>query len=337
MTVQTRDVALPVAVRRLRARQAAATIPVVAALLAFPLVAPTYAQSVVIEVMVFAIFAMSLDLLLGYTGLASFGHAAFYGLGAYAAGLAARHLSDHLLVGLLIGLLVAGLGALLIGALAIRSLGVYFLMLTLAFSQMIYAAAFKWMDVTGGSNGLAGIPRPRLDLPGLPGPDFGSAAQFYYLALAAFLGSYLVLRRVVRSPFGRTLVGIRENEVRMRAIGYDVWRYKLAAFVLAGLFAGLAGVLHAYYNGFVSPSDVYWTTSGLVMIMVIIGGAGTLIGPVLGAALVLVLQDVVSTATERWPLIMGLIFMFFVVAARGGIVGLYETLARGLRGGGWKS
>lgn len=290
------------------------------ALAAFPLVVrDTYLQNVLTEVLIAAIFALSLDLLLGYTGLPSLGHAAFYGGGAYAAGLTAIHLSNHLLVSLPAGALFAALLAVPIGLLAVRSLGVYFLMLTLAFAQMVHAVAFKWTAVTGGSNGLAGIPRPTLGLGGL---DLAGPVPFYYLTFVVFAATFLLLRRLVRSPLGRAWVGVRENETRMRAIGYDVQRYKLAAFVLAGLLAGLAGSLAAAFNGFVSPNDVYWTTSGLVMIMVIIGGAGTLVGPVVGAAVVLVLQSVISSATERWPLIMGAIFIVVVLAARRGLVGL---------------
>jgi branched-chain amino acid transport system permease protein len=293
-------------------------------LVAYPRLAATYQINVLSEVLIWGIFAMSLDLLIGYTGLVSFGHAAFFGMGAYAAGIAAIRLGPSLAVGLPVGMLAGGLLALVIGVLVIRSVGTYFLMLTLAFSQVVFAVAFKWTDVTGGSNGLAGVPRPTI---------FGGASElsspssFYYLVLAMFVLSYLLLHRLTESPLGRSLVGIRENETRMRAIGYPTQRFKLAAFVIAGLFAGLAGALFSFYNGFVSPTDVHWTTSGLAMVMVIIGGAGTLIGPVLGAALILVLQNVVSSSFERWTMIMGLLFIAFVLFARRGMVGLLEAAA----------
>jgi branched-chain amino acid transport system permease protein len=291
-------------------------------LLVFPFVSPSiYFQNVLTEVLIFGIFAMSLDLLIGYTGLTSFGHAAFFGIAAYTAGIVATSYTNNIVVTLLAGVASAGLLALPVGALAIRSLGIYFLMLTLAFSQMVFAAAYKWTWLTGGPNGLAGIPRPTL---GVGQVEFASVTSFYYLVLAFFVASYLLLRRIVASPLGTGFVGIRENESRMRAIGYNTWLVKLAAFVIAGLFGGLAGVLFSYFNGFVSPSDVYWTTSGLVMVMVIIGGAGTLVGPVLGAALVLILQNIVSSQTDRWPLIMGATFIFFVLVARRGIAGIYQ-------------
>jgi branched-chain amino acid transport system permease protein len=292
-----------------------------AALFILPLLGlPPYLITVLTEVFIYAVFAMSLDLLLGYTGLPSLGHAAFWGLGAYGAAIAAGRVVPSFVLALSVGLVAAGLGALLIGAVSIRTSGVYFLMLTLALSQIVYAAAFKWTFLTGGSNGL---PAPHL---GVPGADLlGRGAPLYYTTLVVFGGSLLVLRRLVGSPLGRTLVGIRENEARMRALGYATVRYKLAAFVVAGLFAGLAGVLYVAYSGYVSPSDVYWTSSGLVLIMVIVGGAGTLLGPAVGAALVLLLQNLVSslpTVGERWQLMMGLVFVAFVLVGRGGIAGL---------------
>jgi branched-chain amino acid transport system permease protein len=292
-----------------------------AVLLLVPLFGPPYLVSVLSEIFVYAIFAMSLDLLIGYTGLISLGHAAFFGMGAYAAGVAAGAVDPSLPVTLLAALLAAGLLALALGALAIRASGSYFLMLTLAFSQVVFAVAFKWTPVTGGSNGLTGFPRPTL-----AGLDLSSPANLYYLNLAAVALSFVLLRRLVGSPLGSSFAGIRENEARMRAIGYATWRYKLGAFTIAGLFAGLAGALISYYNRAVFPSDLHWTTSGLAMVMVIIGGSGTLYGPVLGAALVLVLQNVVSSLSERWTLIMGLIFIAFVLFARQGIAGLLQRL-----------
>lgn len=287
---------------------------------------PRYLVTVLTEVFIFAIFAMSLDLLLGFTGLASLGHAAFWGLGAYAAGIAAIRFSPSAFLTIPVGILAASLGALLIGWLSVRTSGVYFLMLTLAFSQMVFAAASRWTWLTGGTNGLAGVPRPELPLVNL-----GDERTFYWAALAAALASLWLLWRIVRSPLGRTFVGIRENESRMRSLGYDTFRYKLASFVIAGAFAGFAGALYAGYARYVSPGDVYWTQSGLVMIMVIIGGVGTLVGPVLGAAFELLLRNWVSSLPdigERWMLIMGLVFVGFVLFARRGIVGIFEDVVR---------
>lgn len=298
-------------------------ILIVALLIALPFASSSFIVTTVTEILIFGIFAMSLDLLIGYTGLVSFGHAAFFGIGAYAAGYLAQTISPNLLINLPLALLVTAVAALVIGFFSIRVSGVYFLMLTLAFSQMVFAIAFRWTDVTGGSNGLSSIPRPQIGLFSLQ-LLFGDETARYFLVLAFFLLSYAALRAVVRSQFGHVLIGIRENETRLRAIGYDTMRFKLTAFVIAGIFAGVAGALYSGFNRFVSPNEVYWTASGQVLIMVIIGGAGTLVGPALGAALILALQNLVSSSTERWTTIMGLVFILFVFAARFGIIGLIK-------------
>lgn len=290
-------------------------------LLIYPMFGSNYGQNILAEVMIFAIFAMSLDLLLGYTGLPSLGHATFFGLGSYTASIIAMQYSPNILVTLILGILVASVAAVLIGALSIRASGVYFLMLTMAFSQMFYAIAYRWGWLTGGSDGLFGVPRPEfLNI------NFYNTTNFYYLVAILFIFSYFALKQIVKSPFGQVLVGIRENEHRMRAVGYNVRTFKLASFVLAGAFGGLAGVLNSYFIGYTSPYDFYWAASGYIMIMVIIGGAGTLIGPIMGAGLFLIMQNVVSSYTERWPTIMGIVFIFFVMAARRGIYGILESI-----------
>ncbi len=290
-----------------------------------PFVSESFIVKTLTEVLIFGIFAMSLDLLIGYTGLVSFGHAAFFGIGAYAAGYFAQKISPNIFVSMPLALVIVVAAALVIGFFSIRVSGVYFLMLTLAFSQMVYAIADRWTDVTGGSNGLAGIPRPRIEISSLQ-IGFEDTSARYFLVLAFFLISYFALRGIVHSQFGHVLVGIRQNEPRLNAIGYNTTRYKLLAFIIAGLFAGVSGVLYAGFNRFVSTGELYWTASGQVLIMVIIGGSGTLIGPVLGAGLILILQNVISSSTERWPTIMGLIFIFFVFAARNGLMGIVERI-----------
>lgn len=291
-------------------------------LVVFPWLPFSYAQAVLTDVLIFGLFAMSLDLLLGYTGLVSFGHAAFFGVGAYVAGLVGIHVGPELYLTFPAAIAAAAVTALVIGFFSIRTSGVYFLMLTLAFSQMVYAAIFK-APLTGGSNGLAGIPRPTLGF----GPSLGDSTVFYYLVLIVFGLSYWLLTRLVGAPFGRSLRGIKENDSRMRAVGYSVQRYKLAAFVIAGAFAGAAGALRAYFNFFIAPDTLYWTTSGTALVMVIIGGAGTLLGPVLGAGLVLVLQNLISSYTERWPLLLGAIFILFVLRAPNGLMGILDRVA----------
>jgi branched-chain amino acid transport system permease protein len=212
--------------------------------------------------------------------------------------------------------LAAGAAAPVIGFFSIRVSGVYFIMLTLAFSQMFYAYAFQvsWL---GAEDGMVGIPRPAI-----PGADLTNIRSFHVYLLTLFVLVALLLWRVVRSPFGHVLRGIHENEARMEALGYAVDRYKLAAFVIAGVIAGLAGSLYAQFNGSITPDAFFWTTSGEALLMVIIGGTGTLGGPVLGAAAFILLQSLVSTYTERWMLILGGTFILFVLFAPGGIVGI---------------
>lgn len=290
-------------------------------LVLYPYFATSYLISLATEVMIFAIFAMSLDLLLGYTGLTSFGHAAFFGLGGYLLGFMTRSWTNNMLVTLPLVLLGTALLALVFGFFALRTSGLSFLMFTLATAQMLFGIAIKWTPVTGGSDGLSGVPRPVIGF-GEIAYRFGTGPQYYFFALFFFLAAYLLLRRLVRSPFGQSLVGIKSNESRMRALGYNTWRYKMAVYVIAGMFAGLAGFLFAHFNRHVSPEMLYWTVSGQVLIMVIIGGAGTLAGPILGAALVRLLPSYVSSYTERWETVMGLVFILFVLFAPKGIISL---------------
>lgn len=288
-------------------------------LMLLPLAQVRYLTTTFTEILIFALFAMSLGLLVGCVGLVSLGHAAFFGTAAYAAGLLSTRASPALILTLPAGVAAGTLAALVIGVFALRATGVYFLMLTLAFAQMAHAVAHQWTWLTGGTNGLSGIPRPAL-----PGIDVSGPVPFYYLVLLVVTAATLVLRRITASPFGAALAGIRENEPRMRAMGFDTFRLQLAAFVLAGAVAALSGVLYAYYNGFVSPDDLYWTRSGEVLVMVLLGGAGTLAGPAVGAAVVLTLQNVASSVTARWTLIMGAAFITVVLAAPKGLAGLWE-------------
>jgi branched-chain amino acid transport system permease protein len=289
------------------------------ALTLLPLVHVRYLTTTLTEVLIFALFAMSLGVLVGYAGLVSLGHAAFFGTAAYAVGLVSTRVSPALLLTLPAGVAVGTVAALLIGVFALRATGVYFLMLTLAFAQMAFAVAHQWSWLTGGTNGLSGIPRPTI-----PGIDLGGAVPFYYLVLLVVAGAAAVLRRILGSPFGAALIGIRENEARMRAMGFDTFRLKLAAFVLAGAAAALSGTLYAYYNGFVSPDELYWTRSGEVLVMVLLGGAGTLAGPAVGAGVVLILQDLASSLTARWTMILGAAFILVVLLAPDGLAGLLQ-------------
>jgi branched-chain amino acid transport system permease protein len=300
-----------------------ALLPVLGVLLSVPVWAPRFWVNIASQALIFAVFAMSLDLLLGYGGMPSFGHAAFYGAAAYVVAMVAVRGNLNFLVLLGVGLLTGAAVAVPMGVLALRATGIYFLMLTLALSQMLWGLALQWVPVTGGSDGLSGIQRPVV-----PGLDqfhisFWRPHAFYFLALAVALLVYALLAVVVASPFGRTLEGIRENEHRMRALGCPTGRYRLAAFVLAGGLAGVAGVLAALYNGNAGPGMLHWGLSGLVLIAVIAGGARSLFGPALGAILIVVMQ----TAFPSLSILIGVACIAVVLFLPGGIASLARRAA----------
>ncbi len=297
----------------MKVRVLALAVAVVAAAL-FPHVAGNYPVKLLQEILIWGVFAMSLDLLMGYAGMVSFGHSAFFGVGGYVAALALTQRPDGLSA-LVWPALAAALVALVIGFFSIRVSGVYFIMLTLAFSQMFFAVAFQasWL---GAEDGIVGVPRPRL-----LGLDLAQAMPFHLYLVGIVLLAAAVLGRIVRSPFGHVLRGIHENEARMQAVGYAVGRYKLLAFVIAGTIAGVAGSLYTQLVGSITPDAFLWTTSGEALLMVIIGGTGTLGGALLGAGAFILLQSIVSSYTERWMLLLGLTFILFVLFAPGGIVG----------------
>jgi branched-chain amino acid transport system permease protein len=305
---------------------AAAAIVAAAALITFPTwssgwESSRYATTVLRDMLVLAILAMSLDLLVGSTGLPSLGHAAFFGAGAYAAAIAAQRLAnDDLFLGLAAATLVSAALALVIGLFAVRAAGIFFLMLTLAFAQMVFAVAFQAVDLTGGSNGLAGVLRPRLF-----GLDFNAPEALFHLVATSFVLVVLLLWRIRTSTYGRALAGVRENERRMRALGYDTTRLKLSAFVLAGAIAGVAGALSGWSLRFVSTNDVGIGRSVEAFVSVLIGGAGTLLGPAVGAVVVLFVERVLSSSIPVAETVLGLLFIIFVAAARQGIVGLVHA------------
>jgi branched-chain amino acid transport system permease protein len=280
-----------------------------------------FQRSLLVEVMIFSVLAMSLNLILGYAGLVSFGHAAFFAVGAYAAGLSANHLSSEIWLSLPIGVTAGALLAVPLGWLSIRLSGFYFLMITFAFAQMIFAVVYRWNWLTGGSDGLL-VAGPTL----LKAPVLQSRDQLYFFTLMCFIATFLLLNRIVSGPFGLVLMGIRENTRRMRALGYNVRAYKLAAFVIAAAVAALAGVINAQFSLFVSPETAHWTQSASVLVMVLIGGAGTKAGPIIGAAVVLLLQHWLSSYTQYWSLALGLLFILLITTAREGIHGLLVRL-----------
>lgn len=302
-----------------------ATVPVIAGVIDDP-----YLVTIFSRVVILALAAVGLDFILGYGALVSFGHAAFVGAGAYTVGILAHHATNGTalipgvawLSGTTAGLIawplavvMAALLALLIGALSLRTRALYFIMITLAFAQMVYYL-FVSLERYGGRDGLILWERNTLPL-----IDTGSAVQFYYVCLVCLAGTVFLLRRVVGARFGRVLRGAAENERRMQAVGFPVYRYRLAAFTIAGGTGGLAGALLANLQTFVSPGLLHWQQSGELMIMVILGGIGTLYGPVLGATALILLEETLASWTDHWMIVLGPILIFVVLFARRGLFG----------------
>jgi branched-chain amino acid transport system permease protein len=286
---------------------------------AFPFLVPY--QSLATQVLIFGLFALGFNLLYGYTGLLSFGHAAYYGLGAYGTGIALAKLKlTSLWLALGVGLGAAVVGGACIGFFCLRRRGIYFAMLTLAFAQMLYFVAFHAADLTGGDDGLRGIPLHSIGLPG-GSLSLRDPLAFYFFAYVLVVLAVAGLKRILDSPFGAVLQAIRENGDRAAACGYDVTRIKLLSFVFSALFAGLAGGLDALRLTVVPVDALYWSTSGQVVIMTLLGGAGTFFGPFVGAATFLILADRLSLVMEAWPIVIGVIFMAFVLFLPKGIWG----------------
>lgn len=279
------------------------------------------------EVLIFAIAAAGCNLLLGYTGLLSFGQGIFFGLGSYALGLTVVHTGLPVLPALVLAIVVGGVVAIVIGALSIRRQGVYFVMLTLAFAQLFYFLAYSFSDVTGGDNGLLGIGRSWV------GP-FSIADSWSYYAFVAvvFLLTFAVLQRIATSTFGRTLLAIRDNDARAQAIGFPVRVFKIAAFAISGAVTGLAGGLHALLIGIAPLSNIDYHMSESLLIMTIIGGTGNLFGSVLGAGFYLIVSDMLSELWPRWLLLLGALLIALALFMQGGIWGLIERAVAVIRG-----
>ncbi|OLC14764.1 MAG: hypothetical protein AUH29_09645 [Candidatus Rokubacteria bacterium 13_1_40CM_69_27] len=283
-------------------------------------VLPAYPLTLLTQAFIVAILAMSLDVLLGYTGLPSLGHAAYFGVAAYAVAILATERQAGFATCLVVGIVAAAVTAAAFGLIAIRAAGTYFLMITLALGMVVWGLAFRWVSLTKGDNGISGVPRPELGLPwSLWGP-----LPFFYFSLVTAVLAWVLMGLLVVSPFGMSLKGIRESESRMRILGYNVWLHKYLSFVISGTFAGLAGVLWAYYNGFVSPVDVQLVTSVETLLMVALGGPGTLAGPAVGAALIVFLKNFVSVYTKRWLLILGAVYIGVILFAPRGLAGAFR-------------
>src|SRR5712671_6998215 len=301
---------------------------VVAALAAVVIIVPNTGSFIILLVtraLAFSILVMSLDILLGYTGLASLGQAAYLGVGAYATAILATkyHFGlgwDFWLV-LLIGIALGAALAAIFGLFAIRASGVYFLMITLALGQCVWGLAYRWNSLTGGDNGINVRERPKFG-----GIDLANELTFFFLVFAVFCVALLLMYTLVRSPFGRSLAGIRERELRMKILGYNTWLHKYIAFIIAGGFGGLAGVLWAHTAGIVSPENVVLTTSVDALLMAVLGGAGTLVGGVIGALIVFGLREYLSTMVPWWQYVLGAVYVLTILYLPMGLMGIPERI-----------
>jgi len=309
-----------------QARQRAASALLWVALLTMPLWINALGgyTELASRVVVMGLAAMALNFLLGFTGTLSFGHAAYFGIGAYGAGMTLKYLAPSTGLGMLIGVAAGTLAAALIGALIVRLRGVYFAMVTIAFGQVFYFIAFRWNTVTGGDDGLTGWRRLPLDLAGIRLDIQNHDTAFYYLALACFALSAGAMALLLSSPFGRTLQAIRENERRARFLGIAVERHLWLSFVISCAFVSLAGTLYALLNNFTDPRALRWDMSGNFVIMAVLGGMRSFWGPLVGAAVFVVLQDYVSSHTENWMSVVGLIFVLVVLFFPRGVLGLVQ-------------
>jgi branched-chain amino acid transport system permease protein len=286
-------------------------------LLAFLALLPRLVPPVVVvqatDVLIFVLFSLSLNLLIGYTGMLSLGHAAFFAVGGYGTGLVVKHLGLGMPLALLVGPVAAALAALVVGFFCVRLSHAYFIMLTLAFSQLIYTVIWKWRELTGGDDGLIGI---------TPAPAVGSGAAYYYFVLVVVLAAIVVLHRVGQSPFGRALRAIKDHPRRAEFIGIHVRRYQLGAFVMAGAFAGIAGSLQVYFHRGMFPNAAHWLTSSDAFTAVVLGGAGYFAGPIVGASLYKGLAIFVPRVTEYWFFFLGIAILFVALGRPQGLMSL---------------
>lgn len=293
------------------------TVIIGATLLLLPQILPGYQVSIATQILIFGVLAMSIDVLAGFAGRTPLCHGAIFGTSAYVVLYWTTVVGGSVFVGLVLGILAATALAAVFALLAIRTSGVYFLLLTLALGMIVWGVCLRWTGVTGGENGIRGLGRP---------PSVAGHVTFYYVTLAAVAPVTLLMWRFVHSPFGLTLRGIRDSESRMRSLGYNVPLHLFLAFVASGFFAGIAGALYAVFNNYVSPSTVQLTQSVAGLLMVITGGIGTLLGSFVGASAIIILENAVSAYTARWPIVLGLTFIVIMIFAPEGIVGRIRLL-----------
>jgi branched-chain amino acid transport system permease protein len=299
------------------------TIILLASIIVLPFVVR---PAIATEIWIFAIFGLGLNLLLGYTGLLSFGQSTFFGSAAYVAGWLLKNYAINVFFALGIGVGVGALSALLVGYLCVQRSGLYFIMLTFALNQLFYFTAYQWTTVTGGEDGMPGIPRPAF-----LGIDFQNPMTYYVFVSILFLLALWLMKRIVESPLGRILQAIRENEVRAEAVGYHAPRFKLLAFVIGGAFSGLAGVLYAMLFGIVPLEAISFVFSGNVVFATLIGGSGSLYGPIIGSFVFIWLSESMSVVWARWPLLLGVAFVIVVLFLRGGVVEAWARLGNKIK------
>jgi branched-chain amino acid transport system permease protein len=285
----------------------------------------SYWVTLLTQMLIFGILAMSLDILVGYSGMSSFGHAGFFGSSAYVVAILATRYKMGFLACLISGVAVTTFISAIFGLLVAHASGVYFLIITLALGMTLWGLAFRWVTMTGGDNGISGIPRPDLGLP----LSMKDPLTFYYVILIFFLICLLVMTIFVRSPFGHSLKGVRESESRMRVLGYHTWLHKYLSYIAAAFFGSIAGVLWAYFDGFISPYNMDLTASIEIILMVILGGPGTLVGPALGAGIIVFLKNFISAYTQRWLLILGTIYILTIFYAPQGLMNLLKDWLKG--------
>jgi branched-chain amino acid transport system permease protein len=305
----------------------AAWVIVLAALVALPFATTKFVTYLAMRVMLLGIFAIGYNLLLGQTGLLSFGHGAFYAAGAYGLALFSLHVSAHPLLGVAVGIAAAAALATVVGFFSVRSSEVYFSMLTLAFGMMFFALVWNAREITGGDDGLVGILRAPITLLGAFSIRIARDRQFYYVVLAFFALAVAVAHRIRASPFGLVLAGIRENATRVEFAGVSVRRYRLAVFVLSASFAGLAGALEALLESNARPFMSHWTHSAEPILVSLLGGIGTLTGPLVGSFVFIAMREVIERFTEHWMLGFGIVLLLIIIVFRGGIVGTLNQLA----------
>lgn len=302
------------------------------ALIILPRITSRFSTYLVIQILLLSLLAMGFNLLFGYTGLLSFGHAAFYAVGAYTAGLVLKEVTPSLLLAVLLGTVTSALSSLVIGFFCVRHLKIYFSMLTLAFGMMVYSLIWKWRDLTGGDDGLIGIPRGTLSIPGLFELNLRSMESYYYFVLVVCLLSTFFLYRLVHSPFGLILQGIRENAERVAFSGVPVRHYRLLAFTISGTLAGLAGTLLPPLENTLAPAVAHWTKSAEPVLVSLLGGAQSFTGPIIGSILFLLIKESIVRYTEYWLIWFGVILLILVLGFRGGVVGfLHENVLTRLR------